>query len=299
MLYLIMFHALYGLSLPISKLLLGYTTPFFLTGIRMLGGGIIVCVPLALWLRSFAFFKKNLLGTYCKVALFMVYLKYVFRYISLSYLSVAKLSFIMACSPFVAALFSYIWYQERLTKKQWLSLFIGFFGLFPLLFISGKGEFGLYQCLLISWPEVAAFCSIMAHVYGMVLVRNALRSAQTTPLALNGITACIGGVLALLTAIFIEPFPSVTTFVGISGGVSVLIVLSNVICHTFYMHLLSRYTVTFITFTDFLSAFFSSFYGWFFLHEPFSWHYIVSAIIIVIALLLFYQQELKAITIKE
>ncbi len=262
----------------------------------MLGGGLLICMPLLICSRGASFFKKELLGLYLKIALFIVYGKYVLRYISLSYLSVAKLSFIMACSPFVAALFCYLSYKERLTRLQWISLCVGFAGVFPLLLITGTGELNLHEFMKVSWPELAALGSIIAHVYGMMLVRKALRQHAVTPLALNGITACLGGLMALVTAAFVEPMPTVESLVYISGGVCVLIVLSNIVCHTCYMYLINRYSVTFITFTDFLSAFFSSFYGWFFLHEPFSWHYVVSAVVLVSALFLFYKQELQTLT---
>lgn len=292
MIMLVFFHALYGLSLPISKLLLVYTTPLFLTGLRMMGGGLLICIPLTLWSGSFSFFKKQHLFTYAKIALFIVYFKYVFRYLSLAYLSVAKMAFIMACSPFIAVLLSYFWYNEKLSRTKWLSLLLGFLGILPLLIMRGQGEVCLQEFMFISWPEIIAFASIIAHVGGVHFIRTALRNDQSTsPLALNGITALMGGGLALLTACVLEPLPTHHELVMLSGGVLLLIFLSNIVCHTFYMYLVKRYSVTFITFTDFLSTFFSALYGWAFLHEQFSWHYAVSGLVILVALYLFYHQE--------
>ncbi len=292
MISLILFHALYGLSLPISKLLLGYSSPLFLTGLRMVGGGLIICVPLVLWSRSFHFFKKEHFFLYCKIALFIVYFKYVFRYLSLAYLSVAKMAFIMATSPFVAVLFSSIVYKEKLNRTQWLSLILGFLGVLPLLILRGKGEMHVHECMFISWPEVIAFASIVAHVCGVHFVRKGLREDRSIqPIALNGITTIMGGTMALLTAFIVEPLPTCHELVMMSGGVLLLIFLSNIVCHTFYMYLVRRYSITFITFTDFLSTFFSATYGWVFLREQFSWHYVISGIVILVALFIFYQQE--------
>lgn len=292
MILLILFHALYGLSLPLSKILLVHSSPLFLTGLRMTGGGLMICIPLLLWSRSFSVFKRDHLLAYCKIALFIVYFKYVFRYMSLTYLSVAKMAFIMACSPFVAAFFSYLWYQERLRRMQWFSLVLGFAGLLPLLIMRGQGEQNLTEFMFISWPELLAFASIVAHVIGVHCVRTTLhKDGAPSPLALNGITAFIGGSFALATAPLFESLPTCHDIVVVSGGVIFLIFLSNIVCHTIYMHLVKRYSVTFITLTDFLATFFSTFYGWLFLHEQFSWHYIASGVVIVTALYLFYRHE--------
>ncbi len=292
MLSLIAFHALYGLSLPISKTLLQCSSPLLLTTLRMMGGGLLVCIPLFLWDRSMLTITKERLITYSTIAFFLVYLKYILRYISLKHLSVAKIAFIMACTPFVAALFEYFLHKKKLSRMQWLSLGLGFLGVMPLLIMTGPGEFQLEECMMISWAELAILGSMLAHIYGMTLVSKVMRTHTIKPVILNGMTTLLGGVFACITFMCTESLPSADQVLPMISGVLVLIILSNIICHTFYMHLTRLYSITFITFTDFLSTLFSAFYGWFFLHEPYNNYYLPSAIIIVFALWLFYKNEI-------
>ena len=75
----------------------------------------------------------------------------------------------------------------------------------------------------------------------------------------------IGGVMALITAYFTEG-PQEMGDPGAFLSLLILVILiSNIICHNLYAHLLRKYSATFLAFAGFLGPLFSAFYGWIFL----------------------------------
>ena len=296
MLSIIIMDALFGLSLPISKVLLTYAPPFFLSGIRMFIAGIILLT--FNYMRPTNATKANTtlkmahLWLYAQIIFFGVYLKYILRYWSLNHMSSTKMGFLLNMSPFVAAFFSYLWSNEQLTKKQWIGMLIGFLGLMPVLLVKSKGEAFFGEFCYISWPELAVIAAVASHCYGMIIARTLIKQNNYSSSMTNGIRMFGGGILALLTAFCFEGFFPVTDVVPFAGWLALLLVLSNIVCHNMYLQLLRRYSVTFISFTDFLIPLFTAFYGWAFLHESITWHYVVSTPLVFAGLYLFYQDEL-------
>ena len=106
------------------------------------------------------------------------------------------------------------------------------------------------------------------------------------------------GCIALCT-LFVLDIPLEVKEVGhFVGWLALLILISNIICHNYRLHLYKYYSVTFLAFTDFISPLFTAFYSWLFLKEVLSWYYAVSAVIVFAGLYLFYQDAMKTIYAK-
>ncbi len=217
------------------------------------------------------------------------------RYWALDHLSAVKLSFLTNSAPFIAALFSYLAFKQKLSFKQWIGLCIGFVGFIPILLTSSSAEQLVGELFFLSWPELAVFAAVAAHCYGMIVSQKLVRDENRSAALTNGVRMFGGGVLALITSYMVERGATVTNIESFMGWLALLILISNIICHNFYLRLLKRYTVTFVSFTDFLSPLFTAFYGWLFLKETITWHYFLSVGIVFFGLYLFYQDELKTI----
>ena len=297
MIEIIALHALFGSSIPISKKLLDFTSPVFLTGIRMILAGLLL-VGFNIWRKgNINGIQRRFWWQYAQIIFVGVYLKYVLRTWGLAYMPAVKLAFLLNISPFVSAFFSYISFYEKLTSKQWLGLGIGVLGSIPILITSSKSEQLLGELLFISWPELVVFGSIVAHCYGMIVSRTLIRDNNHPASLTNGVRMFGGGVLALVTSFFIENLhiSNVGQFIG---WLAILIVVSNIICHNLYLRLLKYYTVTFVSFSDFLSPLFIAFYSWLFLNESITWNYFASGAVVFIGLYLFYIDELKTIHVQ-
>jgi drug/metabolite transporter (DMT)-like permease len=293
MLSIILLQALYGTSIPISKFLLSMCSPFFLTGIRMVSSGVLL-LGYNWWMRKTKFiFNKKHIWLYAQIIVFGIYFKYLLRYWALSHLPAVKFSFMLNATPFLAALFSFIWFGTKLTKKQWAGLLLGFFGLVPIVVLRTQQELLTTQLFFISWPEIALFLAIVCHVYTMFIMQILIREHKSSVSGINGVCMFFGGILALTTILFGHGSFVVTDVATFSLGLITLILISNIICQNWYIHLLKKYSVTFISLTDFINQLATIFYSWLFLKEVITWHYGICAIIVFIGLYLFYQDELQ------
>lgn len=294
MILIFFLQALWASSIPISKVLLGLMTPIFLAGIRMFIGGALLLGYYYFYMREKFTLTKSHWRSYLQIIFFGIYVKYVLRYWGLSHLPASKMAFLTNATPFLVALFSYFLLKETLSRIQWLGLAIGFVGLTPVLMAKSSSIplWGYFN--FISLPELAILMECAAHGYALVLMRNMVKNLGYSSGMANGIRMFGGGVMALGTAYFVEgtaplgccdPLPFI-------GWLTILIIVSNVICNNFYVYLMKYYTATFLSFTDFLSPIFVGIYGWFFLHETITWHYFASGSIVFAGLYLFYQHEL-------
>jgi len=293
MFLILVLYALFATSFPISKILLSYITPIFYTGIRMFLSGILLLSYEYFYARNkFSFHKKDL-WLYARIVFFGIYITYILRFWGLSYLSSTKTAFLFNLAPFFASFYSYLFLKEKLTFKQWIGLAIGFLGIIPILLTSTTSEKFFGEFSFLSWPELAVLAAVASHSYSWIVMRQLVRHRNHSPILVNGLSMLVGGALALVTAVFTEglqPIPDMWSFVG---WFAAIILISNIICHNLYAHLLKRYSATFLSFAGFLGPLFTAFYGWVILRESVTWHFYLSAIIVFIGLFLFYRDELK------
>lgn len=298
MIEIIAVQALFGSSIPISKKLLSFAPPIWLTGIRMTIAGSLLMIFTMLWQRKSAGMQAKLWLYYAQIIVIGVYLRYILRYWGLMHMPAIKMGFLVNSTPFVAAYFSYIFFNERLTKKQWAGLTIGTIGYMPILLTRSFSEQQFGELFFISWPELAIFAAVIAQVYFLTISRRLLRDHNHSASLTNGIRMLGGGILALITAFMVEPF-QITHVDQFIGWLVVLIIISNLISHNFLVYLLKYYSITFVSFTDFLSPLFTGAYSWYFLNETVTWHYFLGALIIIFGLYLFYQDELAVRPVKQ
>ncbi len=294
MILIIVLYALFGSSFVLGKYLLSYTTPLFLTGVRMTIGGLILLSYLFFYAHEHFKFKRKHLFWYIQMIFFGIYITYTLRFWALNYMPAAKTNFIYNLSPFLSAIFSYIVFNEKLSPKKWAGLGIGFLGLIPVLLSSSNPEKAIGEISFLSWPEIAVIISVATHTYSWIIMRKLVKEKSYSPMMVNGVSMTFGGLLALITSFFIDGFAPikagyVSYFFVILG---LIILLSNIICYNLYGLLLKRYTATFLSFSGFLSPLFTALYAWILIGEVVTWHFYVSCIVVFIGLYLFYQEEL-------
>src|SRR5262245_36376825 len=118
MLLIVLLYALFAASVWSSKLLLSYTTPIFLTGIRMSLAGLILLGYQYLYAHEHFSFKRSHIGLYAQIILFGIYLTYILRFWGMIGMSASKAMFFFNLAPFLSSLYSYIFFDERMTKRQ-------------------------------------------------------------------------------------------------------------------------------------------------------------------------------------
>lgn len=297
MFLIIVMYALVALSVTLSKLILeNYTDFIFLTGSRMaLGGAILLAYQYFSPHEHFKFRKKHI-WLYAEVVFIGMYLANMSRFYALSQMPSSKLSFIYNLSPFFSALYEYFFFQERLTRRQWTGLLIGFIGFIPLLIYRSPEEMGLQEWMWISWPELLALIGVASHSYTWIAIRRLVKEENYSPVMVNGLSMLASGILALSTsALFFttgfQKGPLVTNWLPFLGFLACIIVVSNILSHNMYGFLLKKYNPTFLSGAGFLAPIFNAFLGWVFLGESVTWHFFSSSAVVLGGLYLFYLDE--------
>lgn len=290
-------YAIWSTVFSFGKVVLNYSPPIFLTGARMVAGGILLLTFLLLTKRSFFKLTKQQWLSIGFLALFSIYLTNVLEFWGLQYLSAAKACFIYGLSPFFAALFSYLHFKEKMNPKKWLGLAIGFLGFIPVLTVQTGSEELLNAFGYFTWPTLAIMGAALFSIYGWVLLRLVVKDEEISPVMANGSSMLIGGILALIHSFTVEnwnPIPvSTEHMTPFLTGTLFMTFLYNILCYNLYGWLLKRFTATFLSFMGLLSPIFASISAWIFLDEPISWVILIATAIVSLGLWIVYQAELK------
>jgi drug/metabolite transporter (DMT)-like permease len=236
------------------------------------------------------------LTTFVLLALFAVYLTNICEIWGIKHMISSKACLLYSLSPFLAALVAFMVLGERLSKQKWLGMLIGFFGLIPIHFAQTSEEISLGQFTIFSFAELSMVGAVFFSVYGWVLLKKIISEYKHSPLLANGISMTLGGSLALAHSYFSgetwQPIP-VTEIKPFIINSLIMCLISNIICYNLYGFLLKRFTATFMSFAGLVTPFFASLYGYFFLHENITWHFIASIVMFSLGLVLFYQDEIR------
>lgn len=291
MLLIIILYALWASSVTASKILIQYSQPIFLTGIRMFVAGILLLCYQFFFTKHQVEFKRSHLKDYAQIIVFGIYATYILRFWALESVSATKAMFLFNLSPFFSTLYSYFFLNERLSRTQWAGLLLGFIGLIPVLLTASKGEFALGEFYFISLQELAIIVSVAMHSYSWIIMKKLVHDRTTSPMFINGICMTIGGVMALITSLCVEGFAPVTNIVYFASVLAFVIVVSNIICHNLYCYLLREHSATLVSFGGFLGPPFAALYGWLLFNESITWHFYVTSGIVGLGLFLFYKDE--------
>ncbi len=291
----ILLYALFASLFGLSKATLEHSEPLFLIGSRMAFAGLLLLGHQCLFNRSiFKTISRRAWLDFALLGCSGIYLANVFEIWGIMHMSSAKACFIYSISPFLSGLFSYLLFREILSQRKWLGMLIGFLGLIPLQMHSFSEASTQDGSLRLG--ELALLVAVMAAVYGWILLKQIVTKHGQNLVLANGTAMVIGGVLALVHSYIAgeswQPVP-VKNMDYFLINTFAMCLISNIICYNLYGYLLKRYTATFMAFAGLITPLFASLFGWFFLDESMSWHFVVSFALFVIGLSLFHQDEIK------
>jgi len=296
-LLVVLMYAVWSSIFSLGKIALQYSPPLFLTGARMALAGVLLLLFLAFFKRSALKLSKKQWLSIALLAFFSIYLTNALEFWGLQYLSAAKTCFIYSLSPFFAALFSYLHFNEKMNKQKWLGFGIGFLGFIPVLLTQTGSEDLFHAFSFFSWPTLAVMGAALCSVYGWVILRLVVKDQDVSPLMANGASMLLGGLLAFGHSFLIEPWnplPVQTTHLPSFLGATLLMTfISNILCFNLYGMLLKRFTATFLSFMGLLSPIFASLNSLLFLGEPLSWTILLSTAVVCLGLWVVYRAELK------
>lgn len=304
----------------IGKAALEYVHPFFLIGVRMVVGGSILLCYQYFFKHAQLSFKRNDFWLFVQVVLFYIYFAFMCEFWALEYVTSAKTCLFFNLSPFVTAVLSYFLFTERLSIKQIAGLIIGFLGFLPeLIGPQPLTEASVGGIGVISFPEVALLFAVVSAAYGWTVMKQLVVDRHYSAAMVNGVAMFFGGILSLITSFLWSGWPTIKAvtepthyissylvdLLGAQGAgialflfyTGLLILIANIIYFPLYSALLKKYSVTFLSFAGFTIPIFTAFFGWIFLGELVSWHFVVTNICVFFGLYIFYMDELRTSSI--
>jgi drug/metabolite transporter (DMT)-like permease len=291
MFLVVLLYLLCASTFTISKWGLSYTEPIFFVAVRMLLAGSLLCGYLVAkkgHTNQIWHFLKRDWALFVQIIFFHIYLTYICDLCALKNITSIESAFIYNLSPFIAALFSYVWFGEQMTKKKWFGLLLGFCAFLPQLFQAGLGSF-----LVHAWPRFLTFMAVVSSAYGWIVLRALVKKGYS-PLVANGIGMFFGGLIALGTSFIMEPWSTVVSqWVPFIQATVLIVVVANLLFYNLYGYLLEHYTATFLSFAGFMCPLGAALLGYTFFGETFSPSLLSSFLFVCIGLIIFYYEELK------
>ncbi len=297
MILVVLLYLFFSLTFTFGKAAITYGGAVFFTGSRMLIGGLLLTAFYVLTNRSDArkFLGLKYARLWLVLAIFNIYLTNVLEFWGLQTLPAAKASFIFSLSPFFAAIFSYLFFGERMTHKKLLGLFIGFLGFIPILIHTSPAEDLLNDFSIFSFGELALIAAAMTNALGWIIMRHSIHKKAYPSVLSNGMSMILGSFMILPTSYIVEtwsPLP-ISNYAKFGFYIILLVITSNILAYNLYGILLKKYTATFLSFGGFMTPLFAALTGWVFLGETVSWQFFVSAAAVFCGLFIFYQEELR------
>jgi drug/metabolite transporter (DMT)-like permease len=290
MILVIILYALFGLTFTLGKMTLFYARPFFIVGFRMLIGSVGLLSYMYLARKRCSPTLKDL-PYYIEIALFGIFIPYSLRAWGLQNTSSTKAAFLFTLMPFFTALFAYFINKEKLSYQKAMGLLVGFTGMVPTLLTGSSLERMEGSVGFLSLSELAILGSVASFGYNLIAIQKLVKHRKCHPLVANSMSMLMGGSLALGAAFFSEPVFITGDYTIFFLLVGAQILISNIICLNLQAYLLHHYSPTFMAFAGFLSPVCAAFYGHVLLNEHISWNYILSFIMVIIGLAMYYYDD--------
>lgn len=293
MLLVFLMHACLATVFPIGRIIVEFAPPVLFTGMRMLLGSLSVFIYHYLVYKKFNPIK-HAIKPIILFGFFGIYLTNAPEFWALQFVPAAKASFIYSLSPFISAIFSYFYFDEKMTWKKGWGMLIGLIGFSIMLTHDAPGEIVNCRVGFLSLGEMALIVAAIATVVGWMATRHALKKNASTATEIIAFGMLYGGLICILQSFFTENYSIMEGHYASIGFYLVLAtIFSSVLGYTMYVYLLQQYTATFLSFAGFFEPFCAAFFGWVFLGEIVTWWFFVAAFFVFIGLYWFYQEELK------
>ncbi len=302
MLIVFLTFALLASAITVNKLILATLPPVLAVATRMLVAGVII-IGYCLYKKSerikLNYLKQDLI-VILGVALLTTFVPSILKSFALKNMLSSKVTLLGSIDPFVTAVYSYFLFNEKLTLNKLLGIIVAIIGLSILVLSTTNTEIGVSSFGVLSYPEIAMFLSVAISRYGWMIVQMLLKRERYTPLELNGVTMTITGIVATIASVTQETMPEISQInFRLIGLIAYTVFVGNIIAYRLYGKILKEHTSTLIALSGFSVPIFVYIYGLLFLGEQWSNVFVISAIITLAGLLIFYKEDIKTRELKE
>ena len=266
-----------------------------MVGSRMLFAGLVLLIYVAIRNRAVLLkVRPAHIGGILILALMQIYVTNILEIWAIKHMISSKVCLLYSLSPFISALVAFTVLKENMSRKKILGMFIGFMGLMPIVFAQSSEEISSGTFFVFTMAELAMVGAVFCSVYGWIQLKKVMVDYEYSPSLANGLSMTVGGILALVHSYAMgeqwAPLP-VTNLQPFVVNTLIMCLISNFISYNLYGYLLKRFSSTFMSFAGLVTPLFASAFGFLWLNEIVSWHYLVSMALFSIGLTIFYREE--------
>lgn len=234
--------------------------------------------------------KLQDVGLYILVTLFHIVIPFSCEYIGLQSISPSSACLMYNGSPFISALLSYIFFDEKMTKKKWFGFSISMLAIF---FYTQSGIQGVD--FVITMADVLILISVVTGCFGWILIKMLVKQKEYSVLFVNGMSMLLGGPITYGLSwlaqeqVMIAPDNLLYFFSLLMS----IILIANIIFYNLYSFLLKKYTATFLSFAGFITPLWAAGFEWIFFGSCVSLNFFITVGIVGFGIYIFYQEDLR------
>lgn len=289
---LLLFYAIMAGVYTFGKQATLYTAPFFLTGIRIMGGGLFLLTYQYFSDRK-RFYLKRSYARYMAVYIVGVFCMDNFRLQALQYIPSSNAALIATSAPFIAAFLSWWWFKEKFGTKKILALLVGVLGMLPLLLSHITAPEANLSCIIPSY--ISVIISTSSFVLCGILAKDLVQRQKAPFFMVVGTSMVGGGAIGMVLSFFFEtwnPVP-ISDVAAVWPILVYLFLTHSLLAYPLYNYLVQKYPVTLVAFAQLTVPFFTALLSWFVFGETIGIEFFISLFILSGAFYLFYQEELR------
>lgn len=291
MILVLLLYAILASTFTIGKMLLSFVPPLFLIGLRMVFSGTIL-------LAGYYLFAKNKVKIDRKDWLMLVVISFIHILIPYASEFIAMQSIAPSCaalmfnlSPFFSALFSYLYFSEKMNATKWLGAFISFSG---LIYFMKPTSLCFGDVFNLNFSYLLLLIGVATSSLAWVMIRQFVKNKDYSIVLINGFAMLLGGVESFAVSYLYGevvnfPWQNMWTFVGLF---LVIFMCANIF-YNFYGFLLKKYSATFLSFMGIATPLITAFFDWLFLGMSIHLNFFITLILIGTGVYIFYKEELR------
>lgn len=274
-----------------NKLIVHFIYPDIFVFFRMFISGILLLIIFCRDKKLFIKAKKHFF-VFVLIAAFTTFLPSLFRAYALKSISASRASFWGSFEPFIASIYLYLLYDQKLTKNQFFGCLIGVFA--SVFFIitqsfSGNG----FERILFYTADFLQIMSVVFSRYGWIKAQEILKINDFQPYQLNGFTFTISGLLALIYSFFngtLNHFYTINWSFYLIFLLFYTLVIGNMIAYTLYGTALKKYNITLVSLAGLSVPLFVHLMGPIIFGDSLSPFFFMSVGLLFLALYVFYKK---------
>lgn len=286
MLLLLFINSLFALTYIIIEYALHFTLPLALLTYRMLFAGSFLLLFQYIYNKKLLYIRKEDCIYIFITCLLHMYINFLSETYALQKISSIMVSIFYLLSPIFSAIIDYILTNNRLNKKQILTIIIGTCLSLYMIFINTNEEYSFNDTF---YPYLLLLISIIASTLAWYRVNFILKKGYSL-VTINGYASMLSGIIFLGMSIYNHTTIAIFNtynFHYIFLPAIALAIISNIIGYNLYSKLLQQYSITTILFSELLCPCFTAYYQWLFFNINPKINHFIFFILFMICIILF------------